>query len=83
MAITDTFFNKLKDQSFTILLLVGMLYYQNMIFNQEIVRYKAVIDAKQEYIDNMIKDSRERMLKREDYLNQQRDMYVQDLINKK
>ena len=77
----DTFFSKLKEQSFTIILLVGMLYYQNMIFNQEIGRYKAVIDTKQLYIDDMIKEVKERMLKREEYLTQQRDIYVQDLIN--
>ena len=77
----DTFFSKLKEQSFTIILLVGMLYYQNMIFNQEIGRYKAVIDTKQLYIDDMIKETKERMLKREEYLTQQRDIYVQDLIN--
>jgi len=38
--ITDTFFTKLKEQSFTIILLVGILYYQNVNFKSQIEEYK-------------------------------------------
>ena len=34
-SIGETFFAKLKEQSFTIILLVGILYYQNMNFKSQ------------------------------------------------
>jgi hypothetical protein len=48
----EVFFGKLKEQSFTIILMVGMLIYQRSIL-------------------------------REQYLIQQRDTYVDDLMNQK
>ena len=41
---TDAFFNKLKEQSFTIILLVGILYYQNNKFKDQLNEYKKMID---------------------------------------
>ena len=34
----DIFFNKLKEQSFTIILMVGILVYQNQLFEAELAR---------------------------------------------
>ena len=30
----EIFLNKLKEQSFTIIILVGIMYYQNTLFNE-------------------------------------------------
>jgi hypothetical protein len=81
--ITDTFFNKLKEQSFTIILLVGILYYQNVNFKSQIEEYKKMIDDKETLILKLTEDERIRLMEREQYLREQRDKYIEDLISKK
>jgi hypothetical protein len=83
ITITDTFFTKLKEQSFTILLLVGILYYQNTNFNNQISEYKKMIDEKETMVLKLTNEERERLLERTKYLQEQRDKYVEQLINKK
>lgn len=80
--VTTTFIDKLKDQSFTIVLMIGGLYYQNQIFQQEITRYDAVVKEKQEYINKIVDAERQRMIEREQYLMNQRDEFIQTLIEK-
>jgi hypothetical protein len=80
--VTTTFIDKLKDQSFTIILMIGGLYYQNQIFQQEITRYDAVVKEKQEYINKIVDAERQRMIEREQYLMNQRDEFIQTLIEK-
>ncbi len=77
---TEIFFGKLKEQSFTIILMVGMLIYQNKVFNDQLTRYESIVTQKEQYIDKMIEDQRQRAILREQYLIQQRDIYVDDLI---
>lgn len=81
--ITDTFFTKLKEQSFTILLLVGILYYQNVNFNNQLNEYKKMIDEKETLVLKLTEDERIRLIERTKYLQEQRDKYVEELINKK
>jgi hypothetical protein len=81
--VTDTFFTKLKEQSFTIILLVGILYYQNVNFNNQLNEYKKMIDEKEAIVLKLTDDERERLLERTKYLQEQRDKYVEELINKK
>ena len=76
----DTFFTKLKEQSFTIILLVGILYYQNMTFNQELEEYKKIINDKEVIILKLTDDERQRLVERCQYLMEQRDKYVDQLI---
>lgn len=76
----EVFFGKLKEQSFTIILMVGMLIYQNKVFNDQLTRYENIVDQKQQYIDKLIEEQRQRSVLREQYLIQQRDTYVDDLI---
>jgi hypothetical protein len=76
----EIFFSKLKEQSFTIILMVGMLIYQNKVFNDQLTRYEKLVDGKQQYIDKLIEEQRQRSVLREQYLIQQRDAYVDDLI---
>lgn len=80
---TEVFLGKLKEQSFTIILMVGMLIYQNKIYNEQVDRYEKIVTEKQQYIDKLIEDQRQRSILREQYLIQQRDAYVDDLIKHK
>ena len=77
--ITDTFLTKLKEQSFTIILLVGIMYYQNMLFTQQMNEYKEMIRQKEELILKLTDEERNRLIEREKYLIQQRDGFIQDL----
>ncbi len=80
--ITDTFFNKLKEQSFTIILLVGIMYYQNVVFNNQMDEYKKMIHEKEELILKLTEEERTRLLDREKYLIEQRDRFIDDLRKK-
>lgn len=77
---TDVFLNKLKEQSFTIVLMVGILVYQTLNKNAEIEKLEKRMDVKQEYLDKMVEDQRQRWQVREQYLLQQRDTYIEDLL---
>ena len=81
--VTDTFFSKLKEQSFTIILLVGILYYQNMNFKQQLDEYKKMIDEKESLVLKLTEDERARLLERTKYLQEQRDKYVEELIERR
>lgn len=76
MSMATTFMDKLKDQSFSIILMIGGLYYQNQIFESEIARYDSVVKEKQEYINKIVDAERERMIAREQYLLSQRDEFI-------
>lgn len=77
--IADTFISKLKEQSFTIILLVGIMYYQNMLFTQQMNEYKKMIQEKEQLILKLTEEERERLIEREKYLIEQRDGFIQDL----
>ena len=79
MSVANTFLDKLKEQSFTIILMIGGLYYQNQMFQQQLSRYDAIVKEKQEYINKIVDAERERMLAREQYLMKQRDEFIQML----
>jgi len=81
-SIGETFFEKLKEQSFTIILLVAILYYQNMNFKNQLEEYKKMITDKETLILKLTDDERARMIERNQYLMEQRDKYVEELINK-
>jgi hypothetical protein len=77
--IADTFIGKLKEQSFTIILLVGIMYYQNMLFTKQMNEYKDMIRQKEELILKLTQEERQRLVEREKYLIEQRDGFIQDL----
>jgi hypothetical protein len=80
--ITDTFFSKLKEQSFTIILLVGILWYQNNSYKNNLEDYKTMIKEKEELLLKLTDEERSRMLERNEYLMLQRDKYVEELIQR-
>jgi len=80
--IKSTFLGKLKEQSFTIILMIAGLYYQNQIFQQQLDRYDLIVTQKQEYINKIVDAERDRMIEREKYLIGQRDQFVEILKQK-
>jgi hypothetical protein len=79
--LADTFFGKLKEQSFTIILLVGILWYQNNTYKSNLEEYKKMIENKETLILKLTEDERTRLIERNQYLLEQRDKYVEELIN--
>lgn len=77
------FLNKLKEQSFTILILVGIMYYQNALFTSQMNEYKQMIRSKEELILKLTEEERQRLINRENYLIEQRDEFINDLKNKR
>ena len=78
-SFVGSFFTKLKEQSFTIILLVGIMYYQNTLFMSQLEEYKKVVDEKEKVILQMTNEERQRLLEREKYLVNQRDKFIEDL----
>ena len=79
----DGFFNKLKEQSFTIILLVGIMYYQNKIYTDQMEEYKEIIYEKEKLVLKLTDDERLRLIEREKYLIEQRDKFIEDLKRSK
>lgn len=75
----EIFLNKLKEQSFTIIILVGIMYYQNTLFNEQINEYRQMIKEKEELVLKLTEDERTRLVERERYLIEQRDVFIEDL----
>lgn len=75
----DTFLGKLKEQSFTIIILVGIMYYQNKLFTDQMEEYKKIIEEKEKVVLKLTDDERQRLIKREEYLITQRDGFIEDL----
>ena len=73
------FLSKLREQSFTIILLVGIMYYQNTVFTAQMREYRAMIDEKEKLVLKLMEGERERLLTRENYLMEQRDRFIEDL----
>lgn len=78
----DTFLSKLKEQSFTIMLLVGIMYYQNTLFTSQMNEYKAMIKAKEDLILKLTEEERQRLIDREKYLITQRDEFIKEIKDK-
>jgi len=75
----DTFLSKLKEQSFTIIILVGIMYYQNTLFTSQMNEYKKMIQEKEQLILKLTDDERSRLIDREKYLISQRDGFIDEL----
>ncbi len=75
----ETFLSKLKEQSFTIIILVGIMYYQNILFNKQMDEYRQMIKEKEELVLKLTDEERARLVEREKYLISQRDAFIEDL----
>ena len=77
----DTFLSKLKEQSFTIIIMVGIIWYQGRMMEERVSYWQKLYEEKEAYIDQTTKEDREDLLERIKYLQDQRDKYVEDAIN--
>lgn len=80
-SFTETFLSKLKEQSFTILVMVGVLYYQHRLMEERVAYWQKEYQDQQVYIENTIHEDRENMLDRIKYLQDQRDKYVEEALD--
>ena len=75
-AIT-VFLNKLKEQSFTVVLMVLIVYYQHVAWQQDKKDMMTEIHAKETQIMSLMERERDRILEREKLLRDQRDQFIE------
>jgi hypothetical protein len=78
----DVFFSKLKEQSFTILIMVGVIWYQGRMMEERVAYWQKLYEEKESYIVTTTKEDKTILLERIKYLQDQRDKYIEDAINK-
>ncbi len=78
--ITEVFFNKLKEQSFTILIMLGVIWYQGRMMEERVAYWQKLYEEKEIYIEQTTKNDKSIMLDRIKYLQEQRDKYVEEAI---
>lgn len=81
--VAATFLSKLKEQSFTIILMVGVIWYQGRMMEERVAYWQKLYEEKETYIEQNVKDDKALLLDRIEYLQNQRDKYVEDLLEKK
>jgi exosome complex RNA-binding protein Rrp4 len=77
----DTFFSKLKEQSFTIIVMVGIIWYQGRLMEERVAYWQKSYEENKAYIEQTAKEDREELLERIKYLQDQRDKYVEETLN--
>jgi exosome complex RNA-binding protein Rrp4 len=77
----DTFISKLKEQSFTILIMVGVIWYQGKMMEERVAYWQKLYEEKETYIQQSTKEDKSILIERIKYLQEQRDKYVEELIN--
>lgn len=77
----DVFLSKLKEQSFLIILMLAVIYYQHKIAVERVQFWQDQHEKQEIYIKAREKEDREELLQRIKYLQEQRDIYVKDALN--
>jgi hypothetical protein len=78
---TDVFISKLKEQSFTIVLMIGVIWYQGRMMEERVAYWQKLYEEQKAYIEQTNKEDKAIMLDRIKYLEGQRDKYAEDAIN--
>jgi len=77
----DTFLSKLKEQSFTIIIMVGIIWYQGKMMEERVAYWQKLYEEREAYIQQTAKDDKQILLERIEYLQEQRDKYVEEALN--
>ena len=77
----DTFLSKLKEQSFTIVLMIGIIWYQGRMMEERVAYWQKLYEEQKAYIQQTDKEDKQILLDRVNYLQEQRDKYADDAIN--
>jgi hypothetical protein len=78
---TDIFLSKLKEQSFVIMIMLGVIYYQHRLMEERVNFWQQEYDKKELYIEQITKEDREMLKDRIQYLEDQQERSTQDEIN--
>ena len=78
---TDVFMSKLKEQSFLIILMLGLLYYQNRLMEDRVTFWQNQFEKQQLEIESTAKEDKQLLLDRIKYLQDERDKYVEESLN--
>ena len=73
---TEAFLSKLKEQSFVILLMLGVIYYQHRLMEERVAFWQAQYEKKDSDIYEITKQDKKELKERVNYLQEQRDKYV-------
>jgi hypothetical protein len=79
----DVFLSKVKEQSFLIILMLGVIYYQHKMMEERVGFWQNQYEQQDLYVKQIEKDQREDLLERIQYLQNQRDKFVEEAINEK
>lgn len=77
----DIFLTKLKEQSFVIILMLGVIYYQHRLMEERVAFWMGEHDKKEVYIQQTTESDKQILLDRVKYLQDQQDKYAQDAID--
>lgn len=76
-SFTTIFIDKLKEQSFTILIMLIALYYQHNLWMAEREALSKEVDQKEERILQVVERERDKGIEREKALEGQRDQFIE------
>ena len=77
---TDVFLSKLKEQSFLIILMLGVIYYQHKIATERVEFWQNQYEEQEIYIKHREKEDRDELLKRVDYLENRLRFHVENAL---
>lgn len=77
----DIFLSKLKEQSFVIILMLAVIYYQHKMLTERVEFWQSQNEKQEQYIKQTEEKEREQLLERIKYLEQERDKYLQETID--
>ena len=78
-SFSGVFFEKLKEQSFTILIMLAVVYYQHTLWQADKDALSKEVDAKEERILMLVEREHSHTLEREAALREKRDQFVEML----
>lgn len=78
-SFTAIFMERLKEQSFTILLMLAVVYYQHTLWQTDKDALSKEVDAKEERILQLVEREHSHTLEREQQLIKQRDQFIESL----
>lgn len=78
-SFAGVFFDKLKEQSFTIMLMCAVVYYQHTLWQHDKEALTKEVDQKEERILELVEREHTHTLEREKVLQQQRDAFIESI----
>jgi hypothetical protein len=75
------FLNKLKEQSFTIVIMIAVIWYQGKLMEERVAYWQKLYEEQKAYTEQSVRADKQIMLDRIKYLQDQQDKYAQDAID--